>query len=124
MKMFFAPAIRGDASLAPALPDMGWERFMGDMLRGFGGLGIEEDDQSWTVNLDVPGVAKEHLNVSVSGNKVLVETSGDAKRHYKFAYQLPGQIDAEQAEARLNDGVLKLRLAKAEAKSRRQITIS
>lgn len=121
--MFFAPAIRRDSSLSPILPDLGFERFMGDMLRGFDGFGMEEDDNAWTLSLDVPGVAKEHLNVSVSGNRVLVETTGDAKRQYKLWYELPGQVDSEQTEAHLADGVLTLRVGKAEAKSRRQITI-
>ena len=122
--MFFAPAIRRDAALSPIGSDLGFERFMGDMLRGFEGFGIEEDDKSWTLSLDVPGVAKEHLNVSVSGNRVLVQTAGDAKRQYKFAYELSGDVDADATEAHLADGVLTLRLGKAEAKSRREITIS
>ena len=122
--MFFAPAIRSDASLSAVGSDSGFERFMGDMLRGFDGIGIEEDDKSWTLSLDVPGVAKEHLDVSVSGNRVLVQTTGDARRKYKLAYQLPGDVDVEATEARLADGVLTLRVGKAEAKSRRQITVA
>ena len=122
--MFFAPAIHRDSTFAPIVPDLGFERFMGDTLRGFAGLGMEEDDKSWTVSLDVPGVAKEHLNVSVIGNTVRVETTGDARRQYKFAYELPGEVDAEQTQAQLADGVLTLRLGKAEAKTRRQIAIS
>jgi len=122
--MFFAPAIRRDSSFAPILPDLGFERFMGDTLRGLGGIAMQEDDKSWTVSLDVPGVAKEHLNVSVIGNTVRVETGGEAPRQYKFAYELPSEVDADQTEAHLADGVLTLRLGKAEAKSRRQITIN
>lgn len=124
--MFFAPAIHRDSSLAPIVPDLGFERFMGDALRGFGGLGMgmEEDDKSWTLSLDVPGVAREQLNVSVTGHTVRVETAGEAPRRYKFVYELPGEVDVDQTEARLADGVLTLRLGKAEAKSRRQITIA
>ena len=122
--MFFAPAVRRDAALSPISSDLGFERFMGDMLKGFEGIGVEEDDKSWTLSLDVPGVAKEHLDVSVSGNRVLVQTSGDAKRQYKLAYELSGEVDVDATEARLADGVLTLRLGKAEAKSRRQITIA
>jgi HSP20 family molecular chaperone IbpA len=124
MKMFFAPAIRGDSSLSTFVPDRGFDRFMGNMLRGFGGFGVEDDDKAWILSLDVPGVPKEHLNVSVSGNRVLVETAGDAKRQYKLAYELPGDVDVDATEAQLADGVLTLRLAKAEVKRRRQITIA
>ena len=122
--MFFAPAIRRDASLSPLGSDRGFERFMDDMLTGFEGFGIEEDDKSWTLSLDVPGVPKEQLDVSVSGNRVVVQTAGDAKRQYKLAYELSGDVDTDATEAHLADGVLTLRLGKAETKSRRQITIA
>ena len=121
--MFFAPAVRRDSSLSQFAPDLGFERFMGGMLRGFDGFGIEEDDKAWTVSMDVPGVAREHLNVSVSGKRLLVETTGEAKRRYKLVYELPGDVDVESTEARLVDGVLTLRLGKAETASRREITI-
>ena len=122
--MFFAPAIRRDSSLAPLGPDLGFERFMGDTLRAFDGIGMEEDDKSWTLSLDVPGVAKEHLNVSILGDTVRVETAAEAQRQYRFFYQLPGVVDADDTSATLADGVLKLRLGKAEVKTRRQIAIS
>lgn len=121
--MFFAPAVRRDASLSPIVSDLGFERFMGGLLGGLGGA-VDEDDKSWTLSLDVPGVAKEHLDVSVSGNRVLVQTSGDARRQYRFVYEAAGEVDADDTEAHLADGVLTLRLGKAEAKTRRQIAIS
>lgn len=121
--MFFAPAIRRDSSLAPLASDVGFERFMGDMLRGFDGVGLHEDDDSWTLSLDVPGVAKEQLSVSVVGDTVRVETTGESQRHYRFVYQLPSAVDADETQATLENGVLNLRLGKAEVKSRRQITI-
>lgn len=122
--MFFAPAIRRDSSLAPPASDAGFERFMGDLLRGFGGVELQEDDKSWTLSLDVPGVAKEHLSVSILGDTARVETTGDSQRQYKFVYQLPSAVDADETQATLQNGVLTLRLGKAEVKSRRQIAVS
>lgn len=90
---------------------------------GLGGISLEEDDTSWTLSLDVPGVAKENLNVGVLGNSIRVETAGDAQRQYKFLYELPAAVDPDAAEATLANGVLTLRLGKAEVKSRRQIEI-
>ena len=122
--MFFAPALRRDTAFAPILPDAGFERFMGDTMRGLGAFGIEEDDKAWTLTLDMPGVAKEHVNVSVAGSSVRVETTGDAKRQYKVAYELPGPIDADATQAHLENGVLSLSIGKAEARARRQIVVS
>jgi HSP20 family protein len=124
LKMFFAPAIRRDSSFLPAGPDLGFERFMGDALRGFGGMAMDEDDKSWTLSLDVPGVAKENLGVTIVRSTVNVETQGETKRRYKFSYELPGEIDAEASQASLEHGVLTLRLAKAEVRQRRQIAIT
>lgn len=121
--MFFAPAIRRDSPLAPLASALGFERFMGDTLRGLGGVSLEEDDTSWTLSLDVPGVAKEQLNVSVLGNSVRVETAGDSQRQYKFYHELPSAVDEGATEASLANGVLTLRLGKAEVKSRRQVAI-
>jgi len=122
--MFFAPALRRDSAFAPIHPDLGFERFMGDTMRGFVGFGIEEDDKAWIVTLDMPGVAKGHISVSVTGNTIRVETTGDARRQYKAAYELPGAVDADATEAHLEHGVLTLRIGKAEARTRRQIAIS
>lgn len=124
--MFFAPAIRSDSLMSPALrPDLGFERFMQEALGGFGtGWGMEEDDKSWTLTLDVPGVSRDHLSVSITGQTVRIETTGEAKRQYKAIYELPGAINTDACDAKLEDGVLTLRLAKAEARSRRQITVN
>jgi HSP20 family protein len=121
--MFFAPALRRDSAFAPILPDLGFERFMGDALRGPGGFGIEDDDRSWVVTLDLPGVAREHLNVSVTGNTLRVETTDEARRQYRAVYELPGAIDADATEAQLEHGVLTLRIGKAQARERRQIAV-
>lgn len=125
--MLFAPALRNDAlSRKPAGPDLGLERFFGDTFRqlGSGMPGLDEDDTSWSLTLDVPGVAKEHLAVHVESNAVRIETSQQSQRQFKAAYQLPGEIDPEGCEARLENGVLTLRLAKLPSASRRQIAIS
>jgi HSP20 family protein len=126
--MFFAPARRGESMLpSPAFDalDTGFERFMNDTFRGFGPwYDLQEDGDSWTLSMDVPGVAKEHLQVSIEGRTVRIETSKEAKRQLQASYELPEEANPDASSATLEHGVLTLKLAKAQPVQRRQITIS
>ena len=86
--MFFAPVLRSRAP-APAYRsfDRSFERFVNDAFfgSGFSGFKLAQDDKSWTVTLDVPGVAREDLAISIEGAIVRIETQGEAKRQYKAA---------------------------------------
>ena len=71
-----------------------------------------QDEASFTVSLDMPGVAKEHVAISIEGSVVRISTKEGAPRSYKAAYELPQEIDAAQSQAKLENGVLNLKLAK------------
>ena len=73
---------------------------------------VAQDDKSFTLTFDVPGIAKEQLNIGVEGNIVRIETKEGAARQYKQAYELPQEIDATSSEAKLENGVLILKLGK------------
>ncbi len=73
---------------------------------------LAQDDTSYTFSFDVPGIAKEQLTIGIEGNVVRLETVADAKRQYKAAYELPQDIDVSASEAKLENGVLTLKLAK------------
>ena len=125
--MFFAPALTNNSVLAPnrGTADFGLQRFMRDTI---GRLmpafhDVEEDDKSWTVHIDVPGVPREQLRVQISGNTLEVETDKESRRQLRAVYELPGDIDAEKTEAHLQDGVLTLKLAKAESAVARRIEV-
>jgi HSP20 family protein len=112
--MFFAPALR-TRSYAPAFRsfDRSYERFVSEALQGTTrGLNIEQDDKAWTITLDVPGLAKEDLNIGIEGAVVRIDSKAEAKRQFKAAYELPLEIDAGASEATLEHGVLTLKLAK------------
>lgn len=125
--MFFAPALRNDAMTAPRQTpsDYGLERFL---RNAFGGLAptfhdMEEDEQSWTLRVDVPGVPREQLRVQISGNTVEVETDKECRRQVRARYDLPAEIDVDGSEAKLQDGVLSLKLAKAASAVARRIEV-
>lgn len=120
MSMFFAPVVR-TRSMAPSFRsfDRNFERFVNDAFFGSGKLGfdVKQDDKAWTVTLDMPGVAREDLAITIEGAIVRIETKAEAPRQYKSAYELPEEIDAEATTAKLENGVLTLALAKKQAVS-------
>src|SRR4051794_33148635 len=126
--MFFAPALRGESLLpSPTFGslDTAFERFMDDTFRGFGPLyDLQDNGESWTLSMDVPGVAKEELQVSIEGRMVRIETTQEAGRQVRARYELPEDVNAEASSASLENGVLTLKLAKAQPVQRRQIPIN
>lgn len=112
--MFFAPVLRTRAA-APSFRsfDRSFERFFSTL-----GFDVKEDEKAWTLSFDLPGVAREDLNISIEGAVVRLETRAEAKRQYKAAYELPEEIDAEATTAKLENGVLTLALAKKQPVSK------
>ena len=113
--MFFAPVVRTRA-MSPSFRsyDRSFERFVNDAFfaNASRGLDVQQDEKSWTVTLDMPGVTREDLGINIEGSIVRIETRAEAKRAYKTAYELPQDIDAEASTAKLENGVLTLTLAK------------
>lgn len=124
--MFFAPVVRTRATAPLRSYDRSFERFVNDAFFASQnpGLQVEQDEKGWTLSLDMPGVTREALSISIDGPVVRIETKADARRPYKAAYELSQEIDAEQSGARLENGVLTLTLArKAPVVTARQIEI-
>ncbi|HEY0885205.1 MAG TPA: Hsp20/alpha crystallin family protein [Ramlibacter sp.] len=124
--MFFAPVVRTRSALPFRSFDRNFERFVNDAFFGNAapGFQVEQDDKAWTVTLDVPGVAKEDLAITIEGAIARIETRKEAKRQVKAAYELPQDIDASASGAKLENGVLTLTLAKQQPVSTaRQIEV-
>ena len=121
--MFIAPVIR-PAAYRPSLRslDRNFERFFSELadVRPLAARGVDlkQDEQSWTLSLDLPGVAKEQLKIGIEGAVVRIETTEQAARQFKAAYELPLEIDASASSAALENGVLTLKLAKLQPVSK------
>ncbi|QDL38311.1 Hsp20/alpha crystallin family protein [Rhodoferax sediminis] len=110
--MFFtpvAPAVLRRTAYAPSL-----ERFLDDTLLTARqkGYSIEQDDKTVTMSFDMPGVAKEQLSIGIEGSVVRIGSLEGAPRRYKAAYELPQDIDVAASDAKLENGVLTLKLTK------------
>jgi len=73
---------------------------------------LTQDEQSFTLSFDVPGVSREQLEVGIEGKLVRLSSTSGAPRQYRFACELPQTIDATQSNAKLENGVLTLKLSK------------
>jgi len=110
--MFFAPAIR-TARFAPRSFDRSVERFFNEAFAGAQrSVNVEQDEKTWTLTLDVPGLSRDDLTIGIEGAVVRIESKAEAKRQIKAAYELPQEIDAAASEAKLENGVLSLKLGK------------
>ena len=113
--MFFAPVVRTRA-MSPAHRsfDRSFERFVNDNFfsNAAAACRLEQDDKAWTLSMDLPGIARDDLVVTIEGSIVRMETRAEAKRQFKAAYELPQEIDVGASAAKLENGVLTLTLAK------------
>lgn len=96
----------------PALRSL--DRFLDDAFTATRAAGVQfaENDQSWTLTLDVPGVSREQLCITVESQMVKIETVEGAPRQYQKAYEFPQSVDSAASIAKLENGVLTLTLAK------------
>jgi HSP20 family protein len=110
--MFFAPTLR-TTRFVPRSNDRAFERFVNEAFTGARRSPlVEQDDKSWTLSLDVPGLSREDLSIGIEGTVVRIDSKAEAKRQFKAAYELPQDIDVATSTAKLENGVLTLKLGK------------
>ena len=113
--MFFAataPSLGYRHAYTPASRSL--ERFLSQAVQNTRSTAAEvtQDDKSVSLSFDVPGIARDQLSISLEGNVVRIQTKEGAARQYKAAYELAADIDAATSEAKLENGVLTLKLSK------------
>ena len=124
--MFFTPVIRRAAyTHTPRSADLALQRFlMGTLGATAGGSGqpagytVTQDDKHTTLQLDVPGLSREQLNITIEGNVVKVQSVEGAPRSVQRAWELAQDIDTAASTAKLENGVLTLTLARVEPASK------
>ena len=115
--MFFTPVTRR-AAWAPHRPDAAWQHLVRSSLQAAAapapGVKITQDDKATTLQIDVPGLAREQLQISIEGTRVQVRSSEGAPRQVHRAWELSQPIHTAASTAKLEHGVLTLTLAHAQ----------
>ncbi len=117
--------------------DESFDRYVGGSAAGSRtpALDVRETDAEYIVAFDVPGVTREQLKVSVDGRRVSLETVDAVKAEpteaanaepaaprvlyrersstrYARTVSLPAEVDQTRSQAKFENGVLTLTLAK------------
>ena len=110
-------------------------------------LDLAESNLAYTVQLEVPGVAKEDVKVTVEGRRVTVQARHAAGEEptdkkaaeqvadrivyrerlatsYSRSFTLPLEVDQDQSQAKLENGVLSLTLPKRNARIAAQVKVN
>lgn len=111
----------------------------GNWFEGLAPIDVYQTDDEVVVEASMPGVQPEDIDISVTGDtltmrgEVREEKDVEGERDYqvrerryrRFARSLtlPSTVDADNAEAEIQNGILTLRIPKAEQAKPKQITV-
>lgn len=136
------------AARFPNFPDVG--DMLESMLAGLPGLStngdsawlpaidVKDDNKYVTVTAELPGVRRDDVKIDVTGNRLTLRGEKKEEKsekqdgwwHREATYgnflrqiTLPGEVDIDHAEAKMTDGVLKIRLPKLVATGAKQIKV-
>ena len=100
---------------------------------------IVEDNDSFIVNIELPGLKKEDLKVTVQNN--ILSINGEKKNEidhksktfhrversygsFYRSFELPISVDPSKVQAEFKDGVLRIELPKSESAKPKEIAIN
>jgi HSP20 family protein len=102
-------------------------------------VNVIENDKAYQVQAEMPGVKKEDVKVSIENQRVTIEAESKHEdeqkegenvvyaertaRKFMRSFMLPTEVDDATADAKLEDGVLKLTLPKKQASAAKRLTI-
>jgi len=100
---------------------------------------VEERDQEYVVRAELPGVAREDVNITTRGNiltirgeKKQTKEARDSDYHrterlygsFQRSFSLPGNVKEDKIEASFREGILEIVVPKAEDAQAQSIKIS
>jgi HSP20 family protein len=97
---------------------------------------VEETDDAYLIDMDLPDVSREDVDIEVTGRRLVVsgerkdkERTGLLRRQtrtvgrFRYEVTLPDQVDPDGIDASLKDGVLHLRIPKSQGGKRKRIEV-
>jgi HSP20 family protein len=97
---------------------------------------VEETDDAYLIEVELPGADQDDINIEVNGRELTVsgeikekERKGILRRRtrkvgeFQYAVALPGDIDADNVSARLENGVLTVMVPKSQRAKPRRIAV-
>lgn len=146
--MFLVPMTRNASAFPRGLEllfDDGLFDFFGDTRELTAGarsplLDVSESEHSYTVKLDMPGVNKDAVKITIDGRQVNVDAEQqqqsekkDGERllyrersmsRFSRSFTLPDEVSQSDSKATMDDGVLTLTLAKRGRNAGSQLRVS
>jgi HSP20 family protein len=98
-------------------------------------VNIREEQDAYILSALVPGLKADDLNIQILEDVVTIEGTHAADENeyllrelpngeFQRSLRLPAQLDADQAEAKIKDGLLTLRVPKAESARPKTIKVT
>ena len=112
------PARSFQRSYAPVARNGALDKFLDETLTSLAGAdtaksaNVEDQEKTYSLQLDVPGLSRDELEIGIEGDVVRVSSKPDAARSVKAAWRFPLEIDVSSSTAKLEKGVLTLTLGK------------
>lgn len=102
-----------DRFLTEALEPMTWQQR----------AGVREHDDHAAITIELPGVRPEQVSVSAEHRTLTVKVAEEGRTPQVHQYTIGSKYDLNAIEARLELGVLTLRLPRAAEAKPRQVTV-
>ena len=99
---------------------------------------IYETDDALMVVMEIPGVSNENIDIKIDRDQLTINSNIDLENYKNFksvyteynvgnysrSFALSNKVDQDKIEAHVNDGVLSLKLPKAEEAKPRKIPVN
>jgi HSP20 family protein len=97
-------------------------------------LNVVEEDDTFVISAQVPGLKSEDLDIQVLDNVIRIEGEYNTEETeyllnelpagpFRRSLRMPTDVEADKVEAKITDGVLTLRLPKAESAKPKKIKV-
>jgi HSP20 family protein len=130
--------VQRDERQAPARQEQGQPQRRQETAAMTPRVDVLEDESGITLLADLPGVARDSLEIHIEGDSLTIEGTVTAATpesmeaayaevrvpRYRRSFSLSRELDGGRIEAQLKDGVLRLRIPKQEHAQPRRISVN